>query len=63
MKHLALIIVAVLGTSVAVFAQDGTKKQEPKKIESKKLEQRTPARKQVSVQKKTEIPAEKMKKQ
>ena len=30
MKNLALILIAVLGTSVAVFAQDGTKKVEPK---------------------------------
>ena len=58
MKNLAIIIIAVLGTSVAVFAQDGTKKQAPKKTE-----RRTPAKKQISVQKKTEIPAEKMKKQ
>jgi hypothetical protein len=31
MKNLALILMAVVGTSVAAYAQDGTKKQEPKK--------------------------------
>nr|WP_294861158.1 hypothetical protein [uncultured Fluviicola sp.] len=31
MKNLALIIIAVIGTSVASYAQDGKKKQEPKK--------------------------------
>ncbi len=57
MKNLAIITIAVLGTSVAVFAQDGTKKQEPKKTE-----RRTPAKKQISVEKKKEVPAEKLKK-
>lgn len=57
MKNLAIIIIAVLGTSVAVYAQDGTKKQEPKKTE-----RRTPAKKQISVEKKKEVPAEKLKK-
>lgn len=39
MKNLALILIAVVGTSVAVYAQDGTKKkQEPKKkTETKKV--------------------------
>lgn len=57
MKNLAIIVIAVLGTSVAVFAQDGTKKEEPKKTV-----RRAPAKKQVSVEKKIEVPAEKIKK-
>ena len=37
MKNLALILIAVVGTSLATYAQDGTKKQEPKKrTETKK---------------------------
>lgn len=31
MKNLAFILIAVIGTSAAAYAQDGTKKQEPKK--------------------------------
>lgn len=61
MKNLAIIIIAVLGTSVAVFAQDGTKKQEP----SKKVNKETIATdsKKVSIPaKKKEVPAEKLKK-
>jgi hypothetical protein len=34
MKNLALILIAFIGTSVAAYAQDGTKKQEPKKKRS-----------------------------
>lgn len=30
MKNFALILIAVLGASLASYAQDGTKKQEPK---------------------------------
>lgn len=52
MKNLALIIIAVLGTSVASYAQDGTKQTDQKKIETKK-----PARRIVkSVDKKKEVP-------
>ena len=37
MKNLVLILIAVLGTAVASYAQDGTKKTEPnKKSETKK---------------------------
>jgi hypothetical protein len=45
MKNLGLILIAVIGTSVAAFAQDGSKKAEPKKkvkketvaVDSKKI--------------------------
>lgn len=61
MKNLAIIIIAVLGTSVAVYAQDGTKKQEPdKKVKKETI---VTDSKKVSVPaKKKEVPAEKLKK-
>jgi hypothetical protein len=45
MKNVGLILIAVIGTSLASFAQDGTKKTEPKKkakketvaVDSKKI--------------------------
>lgn len=61
MKNLAIIIIAVLGTSVAASAQDGTKKAEP----SKKVKKETIVTdsKKVSIPaKKKEVPAEKLKK-
>lgn len=57
MKNLALIIIAVLGTSVASHAQDGAKQKDQKKIETKK-----PTRRIVkSVDKKKEVPAQEKK--
>lgn len=55
MKNLALIIIAVIGTSVASYAQDGTKVTTQKKVETKKPTKRIVK----SVDKKKEVPAEK----
>ncbi|WP_430405820.1 hypothetical protein [Fluviicola sp.] len=57
MKNLALIIIAVIGTSVASYAQDGKKQEPTKKIETKKPTKRIVK----SLDKKKEIPAEKTK--
>ena len=56
MKSVSLIVIALLGISLGTYAQDG-KKQEPKKIETKK-----PVKKvRPAVAKKKEVPAEKTK--
>lgn len=54
MKNFALIIIAVVGTSVATYAQDGTKQTEPAKIEIKKRPLKTTVKK---TDKKKEVPA------
>jgi hypothetical protein len=56
MKNLALILIAVLGASVASYAQDGTKKQEPKnkkKSEMKKAQPMSESKRIIAPVKKT----------
>lgn len=42
MKNFALILVAVLGASLASYAQDGTKKQEPKNKKRSEVKKKAP---------------------
>lgn len=53
MKNLALILIAVVGTSLATYAQDGTKKQEPKKRTETKKKVTSESKKIVAPVKKT----------
>lgn len=61
MKNLAIIILAVLCTSTAVFAQDGTKKAEPSKKVKKETVATDSKRVRPAAPKKKEVPAEKTK--
>lgn len=51
MKNVAVILIALMGTAVVSYAQDGTKQTAPKKVEAQKM---TGEKKKVKVVKKDE---------